>query len=156
MCCCFFQLVDVVENEAKMAYMRSSGNSAAASDEQRGPSKGFVVREAPWTSGSEKVSYFPTHFKCLWIGQPTELYSSTILFRLLIWAALKIFPALVLQWQQRPHHGDPNAFRHATTDGPKWNQTQSSLFLSPLCPGLTSDPKNLKMLCLWPALATLG
>lgn len=49
-------MADVVENEAKMAYMRPSGGSAAAVDEQRGPSKGFVVREAPWTTGSEKVS----------------------------------------------------------------------------------------------------
>uniref|UniRef100_A0AAQ6AJY9 Vigilin n=1 Tax=Amphiprion ocellaris TaxID=80972 RepID=A0AAQ6AJY9_AMPOC len=28
-------------------------------DEQRGPSKGFVVREAPWTTTNEKVSIFP-------------------------------------------------------------------------------------------------
>lgn len=48
-------MVDVVENEAKMAYMRPAGGSAAAMDEQRGPSKGFVVREAPWTT-NEKVS----------------------------------------------------------------------------------------------------
>ncbi|KAK2907479.1 high density lipoprotein binding protein a isoform X1 [Channa argus] len=48
-------MADVVENEAKMAYMRPSGGSAAAVDEQRGPSKGFVVREAPWASGSEKA-----------------------------------------------------------------------------------------------------
>uniref|UniRef100_A0A8C9ZFC3 Vigilin n=1 Tax=Sander lucioperca TaxID=283035 RepID=A0A8C9ZFC3_SANLU len=48
-------LADVVENEAKMAYMRPPGGSAAAMDEQRGPSKGFVVREAPWTTGNEKA-----------------------------------------------------------------------------------------------------
>ncbi|XP_072294497.1 high density lipoprotein binding protein a isoform X1 [Eucyclogobius newberryi] len=49
-------LGDVVENEAKMAYMRPSGGSAAAAaDDQRGPSKGFVVREAPWAAGSEKA-----------------------------------------------------------------------------------------------------
>uniref|UniRef100_A0A4W6D8D7 Vigilin n=1 Tax=Lates calcarifer TaxID=8187 RepID=A0A4W6D8D7_LATCA len=48
-------MADVVENEAKMAYMRPSGGSAAAMDEQRGPSKGFVVREAPWTTGNEKA-----------------------------------------------------------------------------------------------------
>uniref|UniRef100_A0A3B3ZCV3 Vigilin n=1 Tax=Periophthalmus magnuspinnatus TaxID=409849 RepID=A0A3B3ZCV3_9GOBI len=48
-------MVDVVENEAKMAYMRPSGGSAAASDDQRGSSKGFVVREAPWAAGSEKA-----------------------------------------------------------------------------------------------------
>lgn len=52
-------MVDVVENEAKMAYMRPPGGSAAAMDEQRGPSKGFVVREAPWTTANEKVSIFP-------------------------------------------------------------------------------------------------
>lgn len=52
----FHQLADVVENEAKMAYMRPPGGSAATSDEQRGQSnKGFVVREAPWAT-SEKVS----------------------------------------------------------------------------------------------------
>lgn len=54
----FLQMADVVENEAKMAYMRPPGGSAAAVDEQRGPSKGFVVREAPWTTSSEKVSTF--------------------------------------------------------------------------------------------------
>lgn len=48
-------MADVVENEAKMAYMRPSGGGAAAMDEQRGPSKGFVVREAPWATGSEKA-----------------------------------------------------------------------------------------------------
>ncbi|XP_075883863.1 high density lipoprotein binding protein a isoform X2 [Nelusetta ayraudi] len=48
-------LADVVENEAKMAYMRPPGGSAATSDEQRGQSnKGFVVREAPWAT-SEKA-----------------------------------------------------------------------------------------------------
>uniref|UniRef100_A0A3B4VK32 Vigilin n=1 Tax=Seriola dumerili TaxID=41447 RepID=A0A3B4VK32_SERDU len=48
-------MADVVENEAKMAYMRPSGGSAAAMEEHRGPSKGFVVREAPWTTGNEKA-----------------------------------------------------------------------------------------------------
>lgn len=56
--CHLFQMADVVENEAKMAYMRPPGGSAAAMDEQRGPSKGFVVREAPWTTANEKVSSF--------------------------------------------------------------------------------------------------
>jgi len=46
---------DVVENEAKMAYMRPPGGGGAAADEPRGPSKGFVVREAPWQTGSEKA-----------------------------------------------------------------------------------------------------
>jgi len=46
---------DVVENESKMAYMRPSGGGGAAADEPRGPSKGFVVREAPWQTGSEKA-----------------------------------------------------------------------------------------------------
>ncbi|XP_010785840.1 vigilin-like, partial [Notothenia coriiceps] len=47
---------DAVENETKMAYMRPPGGGAAgAMDEHRGPSKGFVVREAPWTTGSEKA-----------------------------------------------------------------------------------------------------
>ncbi|CAL8252303.1 unnamed protein product [Merluccius merluccius] len=49
-------LADVVENEDKMAYMRPpGGGSALSGDEPRGPSKGFVVREAPWTTGSEKA-----------------------------------------------------------------------------------------------------
>ncbi|XP_060886574.1 high density lipoprotein binding protein a isoform X1 [Labrus mixtus] len=48
-------LADVVENEAKMAYMRPHGGSASSMDEQRGPSKGFVVREAPWATGNEKA-----------------------------------------------------------------------------------------------------
>ncbi|CAB1412443.1 unnamed protein product [Pleuronectes platessa] len=46
---------DVVENESKMAYMRPPGGSASAMDDHRGPSKGFVVREAPWTTDSEKA-----------------------------------------------------------------------------------------------------
>ncbi|XP_061593529.1 high density lipoprotein binding protein a [Cololabis saira] len=46
-------MADVAENEEKKAYMRPSGGSAAAMDEQRGPSKGFVVREAPWTTNEK-------------------------------------------------------------------------------------------------------
>ncbi|XP_068449325.1 high density lipoprotein binding protein a isoform X1 [Clinocottus analis] len=49
-------MADAVENEAKMAYMRPHGGSAAAMDEQRGPSKGFVVREAPWTEQAPDMS----------------------------------------------------------------------------------------------------
>ncbi|XP_061833456.1 high density lipoprotein binding protein a isoform X1 [Nerophis lumbriciformis] len=47
-------MADIVENEGK-AYMRSSGGGASSMDEHRGPSKGFVVREAPWTTGTEKA-----------------------------------------------------------------------------------------------------
>ncbi|KAL2090433.1 hypothetical protein ACEWY4_015139 [Coilia grayii] len=46
-------MADVVENESRMAYMKP--HSAAAAEESRGPSKGFVVREAPWTTASEKA-----------------------------------------------------------------------------------------------------
>lgn len=49
------QMADVVENEAKMAFRRPA---AAAMDEQRGPSKGFVVREAPWTTANKKVGIY--------------------------------------------------------------------------------------------------
>lgn len=56
--CHFCQMSDVVENEAKMAYMRPPGGGAAAMDEHRGPSKGFVVREAPWATANEKVGSF--------------------------------------------------------------------------------------------------
>eukprot|EP00066_Takifugu_rubripes_P007967 XP_003973835.1 PREDICTED: vigilin [Takifugu rubripes] len=45
-------MADVVENEAKMAYRRPA---ASAADEHRGPSKGFVVREAPWATANEKA-----------------------------------------------------------------------------------------------------
>ncbi|MCJ8729661.1 hypothetical protein PDJAM_G00109000 [Pangasius djambal] len=48
-------MADVVENEAKMAYMKPSGTAAANTEEPRGPSKGFVVREAPWATSSEKA-----------------------------------------------------------------------------------------------------
>ncbi|XP_053492133.1 high density lipoprotein binding protein a isoform X1 [Ictalurus furcatus] len=48
-------MADVVENEAKMAYMKPSGTAAANPEEPRGPSKGFVVREAPWATSSEKA-----------------------------------------------------------------------------------------------------
>ncbi|KAJ8375213.1 hypothetical protein SKAU_G00057930 [Synaphobranchus kaupii] len=44
---------DVVENESKQ-YMKPRGGGAMM-EETRGPSKGFVVREAPWTTGSEKA-----------------------------------------------------------------------------------------------------
>uniref|UniRef100_A0A672SFY9 Vigilin n=1 Tax=Sinocyclocheilus grahami TaxID=75366 RepID=A0A672SFY9_SINGR len=46
---------DMVENEAKMAYMKPSGSTASSMEEPRGPSKGFVVREAPWAIGNEKA-----------------------------------------------------------------------------------------------------
>ncbi|KAF4070282.1 hypothetical protein AMELA_G00293180 [Ameiurus melas] len=49
-------MADVVENEARMAYMKPSGTAAANPEEPRGPSKGFVVREAPWATRSEKAS----------------------------------------------------------------------------------------------------
>ncbi|KAG7326370.1 hypothetical protein KOW79_009771 [Hemibagrus wyckioides] len=48
-------MADVVENEAKMAYMKPSGTAAANTEEPRGPSKGFVVREAPWATNNEKA-----------------------------------------------------------------------------------------------------
>uniref|UniRef100_A0A4W4EE35 Vigilin n=1 Tax=Electrophorus electricus TaxID=8005 RepID=A0A4W4EE35_ELEEL len=48
-------MADVVENESKIAYMKPSVSAAANPDEPRGPSKGFVVREAPWTTSSEKA-----------------------------------------------------------------------------------------------------
>ncbi|ROI15737.1 Vigilin [Anabarilius grahami] len=53
---------DVVENEAKMAYMKPSGSTASSMEEPRGPSKGFVVREAPWATGSEKG--YDSRFGC--------------------------------------------------------------------------------------------
>lgn len=53
-CNVFCQMADVVENEAKMAYRRPA---ASAADEHRGPSKGFVVREAPWATANEKVCF---------------------------------------------------------------------------------------------------
>ena len=56
------QLGDVVENESRMQHMKPSGGGgggggggASSMDEPRGNSKGFVVREAPWT---EKVTFF--------------------------------------------------------------------------------------------------
>lgn len=57
----FEQMADVAENEAKMAYRRPA---AAAMDEQRLPSKGFVVREAPWTTANKKVG-ISTQVWCL-------------------------------------------------------------------------------------------
>lgn len=46
------QLADVVDSEALQAYMKPP-----AHEESKAPSKGFVVRDAPWTSAtSEKVS----------------------------------------------------------------------------------------------------
>ncbi|KAI1889321.1 hypothetical protein AGOR_G00177980 [Albula goreensis] len=47
-------MADVVENESKQAYMKPRGGGASV-EEPRGPSKGFVVREAPWTTSNEKA-----------------------------------------------------------------------------------------------------
>lgn len=45
------QLADVVDSEVLQVYMKSP-----AHEESKAPSKGFVVRDAPWTaSSSEKV-----------------------------------------------------------------------------------------------------
>ncbi|XP_071011024.1 high density lipoprotein binding protein a isoform X3 [Oncorhynchus clarkii lewisi] len=56
-------MADVNENESKMTYMKPTGDRGASSmDEggrERGSSKGFVVREAPWQTGSEKVREAP-------------------------------------------------------------------------------------------------
>uniref|UniRef100_A0A4W5RFV7 Vigilin n=1 Tax=Hucho hucho TaxID=62062 RepID=A0A4W5RFV7_9TELE len=52
-------MADVNENESKITYMKPAGDRGASSmDEggrERGSSKGFVVREAPWQTGSEKA-----------------------------------------------------------------------------------------------------
>lgn len=55
------QLADVVDSEALQVYMKPP-----AHEESKAPSKGFVVRDAPWTSSnSEKVRW---HFSsaCSW------------------------------------------------------------------------------------------
>lgn len=47
------QLADVVDSEALQVYMKPP-----AHEESKAPSKGFVVRDAPWTSNSsEKVRW---------------------------------------------------------------------------------------------------
>ncbi|XP_010863615.1 high density lipoprotein binding protein a isoform X2 [Esox lucius] len=52
-------MADVIENESKMTYMKPPGDRSASSMDDggrdRGPSKGFVVREAPWQTGTEKA-----------------------------------------------------------------------------------------------------
>lgn len=53
-------MADVVENESRMAYMKPS-STAASAEEPRGSSKGFVVREAPWATASEKVNLSVSH-----------------------------------------------------------------------------------------------
>ena len=46
------QLADVVDSESLQVYMKPP-----AHEESKAPSKGFVVRDAPWTANSsEKVS----------------------------------------------------------------------------------------------------
>ncbi|KAG7456604.1 hypothetical protein MATL_G00237650 [Megalops atlanticus] len=47
-------MADVVENESKQAFLKPRGG-ASVGEEPRGESKGFVVREAPWTTCSEKA-----------------------------------------------------------------------------------------------------
>lgn len=55
------QLADVVDSEALQVYMKPP-----AHEESKAPSKGFVVRDAPWTSNSsEKVRW---HF-CIPVPQ---------------------------------------------------------------------------------------
>ncbi|KAG9341559.1 hypothetical protein JZ751_019072, partial [Albula glossodonta] len=54
-------MADVVENESKQAYMKPRGGGASV-EEPRGPSKGFVVREAPWTTSNEKASGCPPEY----------------------------------------------------------------------------------------------
>lgn len=50
---CAAQLADVVDSEALQVYMKPP-----AHEESKAPSKGFVVRDAPWTSNSsEKVRW---------------------------------------------------------------------------------------------------
>ncbi|XP_012680775.1 high density lipoprotein binding protein a [Clupea harengus] len=56
-------LGDVVENESRMQHMKPSGGGgggggggASSMDEPRGNSKGFVVREAPWTEKAPDMS----------------------------------------------------------------------------------------------------
>lgn len=50
---CAVQLADVVDSEALQVYMKPP-----AHEESKAPSKGFVVRDAPWTSNSsEKVRW---------------------------------------------------------------------------------------------------
>lgn len=49
--CLALQLADVVDNEAMQVYMKPPGH-----EEAKAASKGFVVRDAPWTAGNtEKV-----------------------------------------------------------------------------------------------------
>lgn len=49
------QLADVVDSEALQLYMKPP-----AHEESKAPSKGFVVRDAPWTANSsEKVRCCP-------------------------------------------------------------------------------------------------
>lgn len=48
-------MADVVENESKQAYMKPRGGAATTLEEHKGPSKGFVVRDAPWAAVSEKA-----------------------------------------------------------------------------------------------------
>lgn len=45
------QLADVVDSEALQVHMKPP-----VREEPKAPSKGFVVRDAPWTAGNEKVS----------------------------------------------------------------------------------------------------
>lgn len=53
------QLADVVDSEALQVYLKPP-----AHEESKAPSKGFVVRDAPWTaSNSEKVSW-----RLPWVG----------------------------------------------------------------------------------------
>lgn len=152
-------MADIVENEAKMAYMRPPGGSAAAMDEQRGPSKGFVVREAPWTTGSEKVSIFPQ----AWHSWKWELVTPSLLnppyfspYFLGPWyEQFWRFPQL---WSPSGNQdlslGTQALLSSAATEGPKLNRKQSSPPSSPSWPGLTADPKSLQFWEHHPSLST--
>lgn len=56
------QLADVVDSEALQVYMKPP-----AHEESKAPSKGFVVRDAPWTANSsEKVRRHPPALHVPW------------------------------------------------------------------------------------------
>lgn len=105
-------MADVNENESKMTYMKPTGDRGASSmDEggrERGSSKGFVVREAPWQTGSEKVRevtdlYFiflsfdkSVHYLFVLVWSHICLYCLSILFPVVIVFSTDLRPPRLL------------------------------------------------------------
>lgn len=78
------QLADVVDSEALQLYMKPP-----AHEESKAPSKGFVVRDAPWTANSSEKVRCSSLLRVPWEG---EHWQARLLRRDLLTEAVHSFP----------------------------------------------------------------